>query len=125
MRLENTRNPAVGDDPGHNRVHGFVKHLNHLLLNRPRPRWQHQLWSHATASVIGAQWSECLPQRLTVLPVREATTPGPKSAWRWRVWVNPESIDKEDRPMEAGQLQSNNRDQRLPVATAIRSIRFW
>ena len=40
MRLENRRNPAVGDDPGHNRVHGFVKHVNHLLLNRPRPRWR-------------------------------------------------------------------------------------
>ena len=40
MRLENRRNPAVGDDPGHNRVHGFVNHINHLLLNRPRPRWR-------------------------------------------------------------------------------------
>ena len=40
MRLENRRNPAVGDDPGHNRVHGFVNHINHLLLNRPGHRWR-------------------------------------------------------------------------------------
>jgi hypothetical protein len=74
MRLENRRNPAVGDDPGHNRVHGFVKHINHLLLNRPRPRLAHQLRSHSRLSGRRLGASRCAKRSPAVLARPSLTT---------------------------------------------------
>jgi len=74
MRLENRRNPAVGDDPGHNRVHGFVKHINHLLLNRPRPRLAHKLRSHSRLSGRRLGASRCAKRSPAVLARPSLTT---------------------------------------------------
>jgi hypothetical protein len=64
--------------------------------------------------------------RLTVPWVHEAITLSTEECLVMEIWgINPEPIDKEDRPWTPGKCSQNNRDQRLPVATAIRSIRFW
>jgi hypothetical protein len=71
MRRENRRNPAVGDDPGHNRVHGFVKHIT---PEPARTSVAHQLRSHSRLSGRRLGASRCARRSPAVLAHPSLTT---------------------------------------------------